>query len=189
MGRILVAGISEIDPNKFNSPHIKTSTKDFTYLNKPNGCLWGSTFLPNGHYPSDWIRWVCGENFHVDSYKEAISFTLKRNARICTIYTVEDYKNIMKKYSLINNVYYTLKEKMIDWDKLSHDFDAFHLTESAFWTMRMGSFDDNFVDDEGFQLKDFYSYDCESWILFNLECINKGSILNHNLNITSDCED
>lgn len=187
MGRILVAGISEIDSNKFNG----CNNGRFTRLNKPNGCLWGSTYTPNKIYLSDWIRWVVDEDFHVDKYKEAISFTLKKNARICTIDTLEDYKNLMKKYSLIDNNYYQIgiKEKIIDWNKLSIDFDTFHLTESAFWTMRMGMFDDGFVDDEGFQLKDFYSYDCESWILFNLECINKGSILNHNLNITSDCED
>lgn len=192
MSRILVAGISEIDLSRFNNPADKLIEEVciISYLNKPNGCLWGSTMTPNAEFLSDWVRWVWQEDFHIGKYKKGISFTLKKKSRICTIDTPEDYKNMMKTYS---KLMYTegeyrnssVNRRIIDFKKLANDYDAFHLTESAFWEMRFPLFrrGDWYRDEEGIEFGDFYSYDCETWILFNLDCINKGSILNHTISM------
>lgn len=80
------------------------------------------------------------------------------------------------------------KEKVIDWKKLSKDYDAFHLTERAFWEMRLPL--SNILEcEDGSELCDFYSYDCESWILFNLDCINWGSVINQDVKIKSLYDD
>ena len=182
--RILVAGIGSLDKSKFNKIS-KTPVGDWQIsaegLNKPNGGLWGSTLITNGEYPSDWIRWVISEEFNINKYcnKRAISFTLKKKAKICTIASVDDYKAIMKKYSKPKYKDNDCNEKVIDWVKLAKDYDAFHLTEDAFCKMRLPLY--SIIDDEGCELSDFYSYDCESWVLLNLDYINEGSILNHSL--------
>ena len=184
MRRILVAGITEIDESKFRSAtdKIPEGYYDISYLNKPNGCLWGSTMTPNDYYLSDWLRWVSEEEFHVEKYEVgAISFVLKKKARVCEISSVEDYKNLMKKYFKKKYRYKLFDRdntKIIDWEMLSRDYDAFHLTKKAFLEMRL-PWDRDLLKDEDIYLGDFYSYDCESWILFNLDCINKGSIMNH----------
>lgn len=188
MPRILVAGIDEIDYLKFNTPDKVVDGKlDVSFMNKPNGCLWGSTMLHNDYYLSDWLRWVLNEGFYPEKYCKGISFTLKKKARICTIDTVEDYRNVARKYSTAKydkeQLQSRFRKRIIDWKKLSRDYDAFHLTEGAFWKMRL-PFDESILKDEnGNYLENFYSYDCESWILFNLDCINRGSILNHSISM------
>ena len=53
--RILSAGITELDPNKFN---LNSNEKAF-FLNKPSGYLYASTmFTVDGNISSDWIEWV-----------------------------------------------------------------------------------------------------------------------------------
>lgn len=185
MSRILVAGITCLDKLKFNNPYEKVSNEiDMSCLNKPNGCLYGSTLLSNQIYPSDWIRWVVSEDFHIDKYKKAISFTLKKKAKIFTIDSPNDYRKLMKDYSANqykNEPYSRFNRKVINWKLLSNDYDAFHLTEKAFLEMRLPWDIDILKDENGCYMSDFYSYDCETWILFNLDCINEGSILNHTL--------
>ena len=188
MTRILTAGITEIDPLKFRPPSEKVQDDyyDTTYLNKPNGCLWGSTLLHNQEYLSDWLEWVSIENFHIEKYRTAISFTLKRKAKVYTIDTPEDYRKLMRKYSkkkFSDEPLSRYNTKVIDWVKLSMDYDAFHLTRNAFWLMRLPYGTEILKDEDGNYMADFYSYDCESWILFNLDCINIGSVFNHNINL------
>lgn len=181
MSRILVAGIEGIDPTKFRKPDEPTSN-DMSFLNKPNGCLWGSTLLHDDLYKSDWLRWVDGENFHVELYKNGISFTLYKKARICTVDSLESYLELIREYGILDtmNSMPDYKKYTVDWIELTKHYDAFHLTEDAFWNLRMLPSTITYNDGAFISLKDFYSYDCETWIMFNLECINKGSIMNHN---------
>lgn len=187
MSRILIAGIKEIDRDLFCSPNMeKPFMRDMSYLNKPNGCLWGSTLLYNEEYPSDWLRWTAQEDFYLDKYNgTGLSFKLSKKARICTIDSVESYKNLMKKYAKDRDGICILYEKVIDWVKLAQDFDAFHLTKFAFDEMRLARFSSELICEDGSRLCDFYSYDCESWIIFNLDCINWGSVLNHDIKVKS----
>lgn len=188
MARILVSGITEIDPSKFNSPINRevNDEYDMSYLNKPNGCLWGSTKVYDKWYMSDWLRFVSDEDFYVEKYQKAIGFTLKKKTRICTINTVEDYRNIMKRYSkkkFKDKPLDRFNSLVIDWEALALDYDAFHLTKIAFLRMRLPLNSNLLRDDNGNRLENFYSYDCETWILFNLDCINKGSILNYSTGV------
>ena len=76
---------------------------------------------------------------------------------------------------------------------LSKDYDAFHLTYDGLCSLRSdidiffraGGDSNNLMVRFFKNHRDFYSYDAETWILFNLDCINKGSILNHD-NVNSD---
>lgn len=188
--RILVAGIDEIDPSKFEEPMDEKKNIFFGTMNKPEGCLWGSTYTPDAAYPSDWIRWVQDECYEVEKYNHGIVFRLNQNARICEIDSVESYREMMKTFKITLDVH--SKSEMswwknpisVNWAELSKAYDAFHLTEDAFWSMRL-PMDDRLDTDEGI-LPNFYAYDCETWIIFNLDCINKGSILNLSIPLV-DC--
>jgi hypothetical protein len=170
MQRILHLGAKELDLTK----EINVTSSE-TILNKPNfgsNCLWGSSLikLPGGGVSSSWKEYVSG-NYDNKDFNYGISFTLHRNSKILEIDSLDDYIEIMKKYSYSHTLGYCL-----DFKEISKDYDAFHLTENGFWSLRMR------LDSVLYNLKydTFYSYDAESWIIFNMNCINKGSILNHN---------
>lgn len=114
-----------------------------------------------------------------------ISYTLHKNAKICTISCEEDYLDLMDNYSIEfkDNI---LEEAYIDFEKLSQDYDAFHLTEDAFCEMRIIYPPIYRRNIPHRMLADFYSYDCETWIIFNYDIINQGSIMNHNIPIYID---
>ena len=179
--RILTAGISILEKEKF-----KDASYDADYLlNKPRGFIWGSTLVKrDGKAYSDWIRFVENEQFHPKKYSNGISYTLHKNAKICTISCEEDYLDLMDNYSIEYKNY--IPDKVyIDFKKLSEDYDAFHLTEDAFWEMRLMYFD-LFTRATHKIMADFYSYDCETWIIFNYDIINQGSIINHDIPIYID---
>lgn len=178
MVRILHMGTKELDLNRpvnvFN-----------TDLNKPNfgsGCLYGSTLvrLSGDIIRSSWKDFVDGD------YKEkdvnyGISFKLNRNSKILEIANLSDYIEVMKNYKCKHEY---RDEYCLDFKKISKDYDAFHLTLEAFWSMRLPYYGEVYEKMNELKYSDFYSYDAETWIIFNLDAINRGSILNHN-NINS----
>ena len=181
--RILVAGINKIDPCRFTKT-TGSMTNILDTLNKPNGGLWGSTYTPDATYPSDWIRWVKEEDYKVNRYNHGISFTLSNDATICEIDSAETYREIIKPYAVeirrsSSPIFHNTL--VLDWNKISKKYDVFHLTEYAFWSMRL-PIDDRLKTDMGY-LPNFYSYDCETWIIFNLECIDHESILRHRFDL------
>lgn len=174
MARIATMGIDCIDERLFNfgGP---------IELNKPRFGLYGSTIYADryGNKRTGWLDFCYGSDYHPRSYNHGISYTLNKNTKIYTISNYDDYINLLKNYRYIP---YDNKVS-IDWNKFKLDFDAFHLTEDAFWELRMIISGYVFFEDDGsrgnrYRLDDFYCYDCETWILFNLDCINKGSIQN-----------
>lgn len=170
MTRILTIGTEEIDFSR-------TINVTDTILNKPDfnsNVLWGSTMIkyPGNKIGSSWKNFTSGEFISKD-YRYGVSFTLNRNSRILEIKDLDSYIRVMKIYSY--KKYENDNRKTLDFVKISKDYDAFHLTEEAFWQLRMPVGVLYALD-----YCDFYSYDAESWAIFNLNAINKGSILNHN---------
>lgn len=166
--RIATFGIDCIDKDKFK-------TEGDILLNKPNYGLYGSTLINrNGLDWSSWLDFVESESFHIDKYYKGISYTLHKKSKICTINSYESYIDILYKYPKYDD----LNKLCIDFDKLKLDYDAFHLTEKAFYEMRL--LPDNIISIQSKEvvINDFYSYDCETWIIFNLDCINFDSIQN-----------
>lgn len=181
MTKILVAGITELDENKFQPVISFEEDLDligFYQINKPDGCLWGSTLTTDELYLSDWLCFsITGFEPEVAmKYNEGIVFNLKDNARILTLQSIEDYISLPDKY-FIDGVwgaqYEILKKKVLNWESISEDYDAFHLTKSAICSMRMPL---NQLEKNGERLSDFYSWDVESWVMFNLDCIDRDSI-------------
>ena len=181
--RILTAGISVLEREKFKDSSNYDIDKAY-YLNKPRGFIWGSTLIKrDGKAYSDWIRFVENEQFEPKKYTNGISYTLHKNAKICIISCEEDYLDLMDNYFIEYKDDDISDKVYIDFEELSEDYDAFHLTEDAFWELRM-PYDISFHE---LNYSDFYSYDAESWIIFNPDCINEGSIFYHN-NIYKEME-
>ena len=201
--RILSAGITELDPEKFN---LNSNEKAF-FLNKPSGYLYASTmFTVDGNISSNWIEWVKCEDFYKNKYKNAISYTLQKKSKIFTVDSISDYADLLKRYGKVKQFAEDQYNLYIDFPKLAQDYDAFHLTLDAFYKLRMLRFyfkqidfqiqkiflriarlhckdseTKNRINRISLRVEDFYSYDCETWIIFNLDCIHKGSIMNHKL--------
>ena len=181
--RILSLGVKEYDRNRITGVNK-------IEMNKPwGGVIWGSTMikLPNGEITSSWNDWVDGELSN-KNFKFGISFKLHKNSRIMEIASIDDYIRYMNKYKILDPVYKNIGARgyvryCLDFVKIAEDFDAFHLTEDAFWELRM-PYDISFHE---LNYSDFYSYDAESWIIFNSDCINEGSIFYHN-NIYKEIE-
>ena len=185
--RILTAGISVLEREKFKDSSNYDIDKSY-YLNKPRGFIWGSTLIKrDGKAYSDWIRFVENEQFHPKKYNNGISYTLHKKAKICTISCEEDYLDLMDNYSIEYENYIPWKA-YIDFKKLSKDYDAFHLTEDAFLQMRL-MYLQLFTRTTHKVMADFYSYDCETWIIFNYDIINQGSIMNCNIPIYIEEDD
>lgn len=183
--RILTTGIKGIDPERFKPITEKGSGCG---LNKPDYgyCLYGSTMIknPNGSVYSDWKRFTATDYSGKDrSY--GISYKLKKSAKIFEVGSLDDYKKLIARYPLDEGF-----QIAIDFFKLSQDYDAFHLTTDAFWDLRMPTmyYDEHTLKitnwfkeqrDIGKHIADFYAYDAETWLIFNIDCINFGSILSH----------
>lgn len=175
--RIATMGINFIDPEKFDSEgRIK--------FNKPRFGLWGSTLITDkSKYRSSWMDWVISEDFHPERYTKGISYTLHKNTKIYTVDSVEDYMELLEDYSIRKHEYDNVYKFYIDWNKFKEDYDAFHLTEDCFYKLRFMQLKDKNEDGTIDIVEDFCFYDCESWIIFNLNCINKGSIQNFSIDI------
>lgn len=191
MSRILTCLPEEFDMNLFNDPRKleKELFDEERYRNKPAGGLYGSTYKPNEYYKSSWLRYVFEDGYRCGEYLSGFSYTLHKNTKICEIDSFSDLKNLLETYSeiycmatnsseLSDRERLLLTKKTINFYKLSRDYDAFHVTEKAAWNMH-DPFNFRMKDDNGIQICNFYNYDVETWIIFNLDCINKGSIMNH----------
>ena len=179
--RILTAGISVLEKEKFKDSSYD-SDKAY-YLNKPRGFIQCSTLIKrDGKAYSDWIRLLENEQFNPKKYTDGISYTLHKNAKICTISCEEDYLDLMDNYFIEYKDDDISDKVYIDFKELSEDYDAFHLTEDAFLQMRL-MYPQLFTRTTHKVMADFYSYDCETWIIFNYDIINQGSIINHNIPI------
>ena len=171
--RIATMGIETIDPEKFQN-------NGDTFLNKPRFGLYGSTLIKeNSNLRTGWLDFIFGDwQEKSKKYSKGISYTLHKKSKIFTIDSIEDYIELLEKYNERIHAYDNRYRISIDWNEFARDYDAFHLTEDAFWELRMIYTEQNNEDGTVDRLEDFYSYDCETWIIFNLDCINMGSVYN-----------
>jgi len=128
-----------------------------------------------GYKTTGWLNWCISAEYRPDRYYKGISYTLHKKAKVYTVNSYRDYMNLLSKYKRIDRVF----DKVgIDFDKLKLDYDAFHLTEEGFYELRLLFNEYRTEEGKTYYIDNFYSYDCETWIIFNLDCINKGSIQN-----------
>lgn len=123
---------------------------------KPIGGLWGSTYIPDEVYSSEWEKWCINENFGY-KWQEAVIFTLKPDANIYEIDSVEDLNNLALEYNTGQNGIITHLdfEAMVDVG-----IDAIHLTERGQEVTRFS------------RPYSLYGWDCESWLILKFDAID-----------------
>lgn len=124
---------------------------------KPIGGIWGSTYIPDEVYSSDWERWCIEENFGYN-WKEAVIFTLKPDAKVYEIDSVEDLNNLAKAYNVHGNGVLT----RLDFEAMvAAGIDAIHLTEKGQEETRFS------------RPYTLYGWDVESWLILNIHAIDQ----------------
>lgn len=133
------------------------------------GGLWGSPYKANEKYPSDWVNFI--DNGLSKKFKKfvGVTYKLKSNLKILEINTLDDYLEALNNYGYIP-FKKLCKKLMLNFEAISKDYDAFHLTENASMELRF-----LFGDLQAIAV-DFYHYDVESYILFSLDCIDMDSV-------------
>lgn len=160
----------------------------------------------SGIFSSDWLEWCKDNRFNINKYSYGISYYLKNSAKVLEINSLDDYLNLILKYpnfidgseafykkqnrTIIEEFKEAVKNKPnsnfddnligvgINFKEMKKDFDAFHLTENGFYELRL-IYPDELRRFGQFVIYDFYSYDCESWIIFNYDAIDQSSIWVH----------
>jgi hypothetical protein len=121
-------------------------------FHKPKGGLWTSTWRTETE-DSDWIEWCRGAQFGDVDSQEWYQLEPSSNARIYTIDSVVDLVALHNKYNETPVNYTSFYESFIDFERLSIDYDAIHLTGNGECVTR-------------FSTPSLYGWDCESTIWF-----------------------
>ena len=153
MKQFLTVGIKEIIKDKW------VYIKNIQYSNKPSGGLWSIEYTPNEEFKSAWLEWFDSEM--PDWAKNyGVLFELKKDAKVYTIDSYKDLENIYNKYPIEN------KTKVIDYEKVSKEYDAIILTDKG-------------QCETGISIINLYGWNCENILIMNFDCIiNSKYILN-----------
>lgn len=169
--KIATLGIDKIDIDKFHS------TGEFAPdYNRPGFGMFGSTLIEkDSRLTTDWLEFVRKIQYDIERYEYGYSYELKETAKILIINTEKDYVDLLNsKYRLMTKMYKDKTLLSIDWNLVSQDYDALHLTKQGFQLLR--SLSSIFLLDKDICVADFSAYDCETWVLFNLDCIDEDTI-------------
>jgi len=102
--------------------------RNYPVANKPLGAIWTSTFKPDGKYCSDWIKWCTTDapEWLPKSEDQCYILIPEDNCKIVDINSVSDYLNVLDEYRL-----HSKYGDVINFEKLSKDYDAIHVTQNA----------------------------------------------------------
>ncbi|MEH6848066.1 hypothetical protein CON15_19775 [Bacillus cereus] len=135
-------------------------------MNKPRGGFWTSTYI-NEEHGSDWVLWSLGNEFYTCTNSTSWLLTPSTGARIATVDSHQDLVELTEKYKAKNEMkllgassLMTRFDHLIDYEKLSQDYDAFRITEK-------GQMDTRFSHPHN-----LYGFDCESTVWFRW-CFDK----------------
>ena len=101
---------------------------------KPFGGFWTSTYTPEEEHPSAWADW-CSSEMPDKFKKESMILTVKKDARIFVIDSLDDVRVLWKKYPLKDAIINSLC--LLDWEKISQDYDGVQMTSKGQWDTRM----------------------------------------------------
>lgn len=121
-------------------------------MNKPSFGFWACQY--NGELTA-WEDWCQYEAPEFLENKTFFDFTLSNNARILNITTSEEYKELTKTYGFDLEVAPGVNYKVLDYERMSEDFDALFISQD--------------VIDEFYRASTFTTqfFNVESLIVFN----------------------
>ncbi|PES54361.1 hypothetical protein [Bacillus thuringiensis] len=114
-----------------------TDIKNEPLMNKPRGGLWTSTFI-NEEKGSDWVMWCDYADFSTQTNTKSWLLTPSKSAKIAIVDSVKDLKELTEKYKARSDFpllgiegLMQRFDYLIDYEKLSQDYDGFRLTEKG----------------------------------------------------------
>ena len=148
------------------APIIKPVTNDSFGGVKPKNGLWTSTYDPE--CGSAWVQWNFSERFAGIRKNDLLYFhayvLYPQEAKVAVIDTLEDLENLIEKYRFKTEVPFRFfGTESLDFEALSQDYDALHLTEKGQWATRHGS-------------PNLYGWDVESTLWFR-DCFSRSEYL------------
>jgi hypothetical protein len=133
---------------------------EYSPLNKALGGLWTSTYVGR-KYGSSWVQWMLEEGWGYEEGEKAPAWLLCANmdARIYHIDTYKDLDILMQEYG--KPIYKGSDLQVLDFIKLSKDFDAIHLTARGQEATRLS------------MPYNLYGWDCEStfWLKWKFDLV------------------
>lgn len=173
-----------LDSIKNNFKYLKVDPGHPNIVFKPNpDCgLWTSSWLGGPDF-SDWVRWCNSQHFGPDVW-QGFLLDAQKDARIFEIDNLYDYiylrENYTKNYStnlptsnLAAEALKSLKLRTVDFELMSQDIDAIHLTENGECVTRLPYLTVNRDEDKdlanllGADSMALYGWDCESTLWLN----------------------
>jgi hypothetical protein len=154
-------GNNVYDPNKV------IQNKQGYIGSKPDKGLWGSRI--NAKW--GWKDWCKSEGYSQRfGLKFGFKFRLKSSARIFVINSLSDYLRMPEKYLISYQEQFDDKKYIcIDWEKLSIDYDGLLLTYDGYCEISDLL---DIPERDGIYRKSFNSWDCETLLVFSLDCIS-----------------
>ncbi len=158
----------QIKFGKLYDPKLFKPIENYSYVCKPNGGLWCSTYTPDQKFLSQWHEWCTHEQFR--NYTEASILTIDPLARVYTIDTQMDLIRFVNLVGIHEPENTTFKHHHIpDFEQAAKIFDVIHLTS-------MGQIATRFPQ----HARDFnlYGWDVECCLVLRSETITSWEELN-----------
>ena len=113
------------------------------------------------------------EFFKVDTIDcRGIVYSLKDDARILDILTIDQFFEKLAKYYTIEiefKDHHDEKYVTCDWEAVTKDYDAIRIS----WELvALSKYHSSVFTVDNTIYTDFSSWDCESWVIFNFDCID-----------------
>lgn len=184
-------GKGRLSKDKFKAVgngYLKDEDENIIDINKPYGGLWASVYTPDEIYKSSWQEYVYFfddvqgliRKKHYKNKKTVSSvFSLKPNARILMVNSLDDYKRIctFAKRKLIKLKYDWLdinEINYLDYDILSSAFDGIYLTRRGAEELTGFNIGIRYsIQHEYNKNYNMSDWSTESLCLFNYDCIDK----------------
>jgi len=117
-----------ISKNELNQP-LQINIKNIYHV-KPKGGFWTSSLKLDG--TSEWIKWCKAED-ELERLKGKYYVLIpKKSARIHDVYDYRSLKYLFQNYRWSpKDQKYTEIIRCLDWEKISKDFDAVHVTKEG----------------------------------------------------------
>jgi hypothetical protein len=137
--KLIHYGATSFDVSKFGQ------IKNLSYFSKPKGGLWASAV--DSEY--GWKQWCKEAQFRDCEDDNSFTFELSPDAKILVIDSRSDFDELPKVGNQLKVGDY------LDFELLSSQYDAIHLTERGMWKTRMS----------------LYGWDCECVLIMNSKII------------------
>lgn len=129
---------------------------------KPEGGLWIAPYNENSKYSSGWEEFLINEIGSDTKGLKGTILSIKPDAKILTIDSLEDLVKVLENYEYKNNpIRFT---KLLDFEKLSKDYDAIFLTEKGQYETRLS-------------IPNLYGWDIECMLVMNFDILEEELII------------